>query len=62
MELVESSGVDDTHNGWFRVPVKVNQVPQAAQDLQWVRRLKWDWLEAQSPPDPMGIYKITKQD
>ena len=34
MELVELSGVDDTHYGQFRVQARGNQVPPAAQGLQ----------------------------
>ena len=34
MELIESSGVNGAHYGWFRAPVRVNQVPSVAKDLQ----------------------------
>ena len=32
--LVELSGVNDTHYGCFRVPVRANQVPPVTQDWQ----------------------------
>ena len=34
MELVELSGIDDTHYGQLRVLVRVNQVPAVAQGVQ----------------------------
>ena len=37
----------------FRVPARVNQIPPVAQGLQQVKRLEWDWQEAQSASDPM---------
>ena len=58
MELVETSGVNDTHYGQFRVPIRVNQVPPVAQGLQQVRRLEWDGQEAQSAPDPMESIRL----
>ena len=47
------SEVNDAHYGWYQVPVRVNQMPLAALGLQWVRRLEWDWQEAQNVPDQM---------
>ena len=34
MELVEMSGINDTHYGQFRIQIRVNQVPPVAQGLQ----------------------------
>ena len=36
----------------------VNQVPQVAQGLQWVRRLEWDKQEDQSAPDPKESVRL----
>ena len=52
-KLKVPSEVDDTHYGQFRVPTRLNEVPQVKQGLQWVRRLEEEWQEAQSAPDPM---------
>ena len=53
MELVELSGVNDTHYGWVRFPVRKNQVPPVAKVCSMIRRLEWDQQEAQNTPDPM---------
>ena len=57
-ELVESSGVDDTCYGQFKLPIRVNQLPVMSQGLQQVRRIEWDQQDTQSAPELMGSIRL----
>ena len=52
-ESLEPSGVNDTHNGQFRIAFRANQVLPVAKGLQQVSRLDWDQQEAHSVLDTM---------